>query len=177
MIIETLRMVEAALLDVDDGLAVQIAALALDTPNAGGAPDARPTMPAIVTAVDGDRVVREVDDTFPRVQIDLATAATGAGEIFSGVRDHELDIVVAVMDRKDSLSANQRDVAYLLRAIVRALAHGLFASGKRATTATRNGYVISRTSRLRYGLASQDIKGAVMTGAVQFTLTVRDTQP
>jgi hypothetical protein len=121
--------------------------------------------------------VREADETFPILTIDLATPATAPGEIWSGVRDNDLDVIIAILEQSGSPAENATNTDYLLRATVKAIAHGLLANDKRATTGSRNGYVVSKATRLKYGPTRQDHHGGVIVGAVNFTLTVRDLTP
>jgi hypothetical protein len=169
-------MVEAVLNDVTFGVNAQIAALVMDSPN-GGSPDTRPSNVTVRNAVDADPTVRESETTFPIVVIDVPQPATSPGQIWSGVRDGEIDLVIAYVAESGDVAKNRRNTDYTLRAIGRSIAHGLLASGKRDTAGSRNGYAISKSSKLKHGFTHQPDYGGVMTGAVQFSLTVRDLTP
>lgn len=178
MITETLRMVEAVLIDVTLGVNAQIDALALDHPNGSVTPDTRPTHVTVRNAADHDPAIREAEETqFPLVVVDVMNPGIGAGQPFSGVRDEEIDLIIAYVVQSGDVAGNERAADYSLRAIVRSVTRGLLASGKRDTAGMRNGYVISKAAKLKYGPTKQPHSSGVMTGAVQFTVTVRDTQP
>lgn len=176
MIIETCRMIEAVLKDVTLGVNAQIAALVMDAPN-GGSADTRPANVTVRNAVDNDVTVREVDTTFPLVVVDVSKPGVAPGQIWSGVRDSEIDLIIAYVTESGDVAKNARNTDYTLRAIVRSIARGLLAANKRDTAGTRNGFVISKASKLRYGPTQQPDYGGVMTGAVEFSITVRDIQP
>lgn len=169
-------MVEAVLKDVTLGVNAQIAALPLDSANGGGQ-DARPANVTVRNAFDADPAVREVETTFPVVVIDVPQPGVAPGQIWSGVRDSEVDLIIAYVVESGDVAKNRRNTDYSLRAIVRSIARGLLASGKRDTAGTRNGYAISKSSKMKYGSTHQPDYGGVMTGAVQFTLTIRDLAP
>jgi hypothetical protein len=173
MIIETLRMVAAVLSDNALGVNAQLLALPLD----GG--DVRPIpVASIKNAVDHDITIQEGEEpTFPIVVIDIAEPITAPTQIMSGVRSCTVPLLIAYLKQNSSESQNNRDADYTLRAIVKSLSAGLFASGKRDTAGRRNSYVISKASDLRYGPTQQPMYGALMVGAVQSTLTVRDLAP
>jgi hypothetical protein len=178
MIIEGSRMIEVALKDGTLGVNAQIDALLLDTAVGAGSPDARPSHVAeIRNAVDSDPTVKETETTFPLVIINVMQPAVAPGQIWSGIRDSEIDFIIAYIRESGDVSKNLRDTDYTLRASDRAIAHGLLASGKRDTVGTRNGFAISKSSKLRYGPTHQPDYGGVMTGAVQFTMTMRDLAP
>lgn len=177
MIIEGCRIIETVLLDGTLGLNAQIAALVMDTPVGGGTPDTRPANPTILNAVDDDPTVREEEITFPAVVIDIGKPGAAPGQIWSGIRDSELDILIAYVEQSGDVTANKRASDYTMRAIVRCLARGLFAAGKRDTAGTRNGYAISKSSKMKYGPTHQPAYGGVMTGGVEFTITMRDLLP
>lgn len=176
MIIEVLRMVEAVLNDATLGVNAQIASLVMDSPN-GGVADARPSNVTVRNAADLDPTVREVDTTFPVVVVDVSKPGVAPGQIWSGVRDSEIDLLIAYVCESGDVAKNLRNTDYTMRAIVRSVAKGLLAAGTRDTAGSRNGFVISKSSKLRYGPTQQPEYGGVMTGAVEFSLTVRDNQP
>jgi hypothetical protein len=176
MIVECCRMIEAVLNDGVVGVNAQIAALPMDSPN-GGSADTRPSNVTVRNAADADPTIREVDATFPIVVIDVSKPGVAPGQIWSGVRDSEIDLIIAYVVESGDVAKNFRNTDYTLRAIVRSIARGLLAPTKRDTAGSRNGFVISKSSRLRYGPTQQPEYGGVMTGAVEFSLTVRDNQP
>jgi hypothetical protein len=177
MRVETCRIVEAVCVDGVLGINAQIDALTLDTPIGSGVPDTRPAHVTIINAIDDDATVREADTTFPVVVIDAVKVTTAAGQAFSGIRDYKVDILIGVVAQSGDVTLNERTVDYILRAIIRTIARGLLASGKRDTAGTRNGFAVSKSSELTYGPAKQHEYGGVMLGAVEFSLTVRDLQP
>jgi hypothetical protein len=177
VIVETLRMVEAVLSDATVGVNAQLLSLTTDTPNGASSPDLKPKNPVLRNAVDEDPTVRETDDTFPVVVIDVAKPGSAKGQVWSGVRDFEVDVIIASVQQASHVFRNERDTDYLLRAIVRSIARGLLAAGKRDTAGSRNGFKIFKSSTLKYGPTNQPQYGGVMTGAVEFTLTVRDLAP
>ncbi len=178
MIIEGSRMIEVALKDGALGANAQIDALVLDTAVGAGSADARPAhIAAIRNAVDTDPTVKEADATFPLVVINVMQPAIAPGQIWSGIRDSEVDFIIALVLESGDVAQNLRNTDYTLRALVRAIARGLLAPGKRDTVGTRNGFAISKSSKLRYGPTHQPDYGGVMTGAVQFTMTMRDLAP
>lgn len=177
MIIETLRMIEAVLNDGTLGVNAQLDALPLDTPNGGSSPDSRPSHVTVRNAVDSDPTVREVDTSFPVIVVDSAKPGSAKGQVWSGIRDFDVDVIIAYVTESEHVFKNERDTDYSLRAIVRSIARGLLAVGKRDTAGSRNGYKIFKSSELKYGPTNQPQYGGVMTGAVEFTLTVRDLQP
>jgi hypothetical protein len=177
VIIEGSRMIEVALKDGTLGANAQIDALVMDTPVGGGSPDSRPAHVAIRNAVDTDPTVREVDTVFPLVVIDVMQPGAAPGQIWSGIRDTEIDFVIAYLVESGDVAKNVRSTDYTLRALVRSIARGLLAPGKRDTVGTRNGFAISKSSKLKYGPSNQPAYGGVMTGAVQFTMTMRDLAP
>ncbi|MFL5481139.1 MAG: hypothetical protein ACJ8AK_03035 [Gemmatimonadaceae bacterium] len=177
MIIETLRMVEAVLNDATLGANAQIDLLAMDTPNGGSSPDDRPGHVTVRNAVDTDPTVREVDTSFPLVVVDVAKPGSAQGQVWSGIRDFDVDVIIAYVTESGHVFRNERDTDYSLRAIVRSIARGLLAAGKRDTAGSRNGFKIFKSSTLKYGPTNQPQSSGVMTGAVEFTLTVRDLAP
>lgn len=177
MIAETLRMVHTALADPTYGVSAQLAGLPLDTPVGGATPDSRPALPPIRNAADNDLGVREVDDTFPLILVDIANPATAPGEIWAGVRDHEIDVMIAILAAEGDPAANVRATDYILRATVKAIGRALLANDRRDINGVRNGYVIRHSSKLRYGPAKESIHGGMIVGAVNFTLTVRELNP
>lgn len=170
-------MIEVALKDGSLGANAQIDALVMDTAVGAGSPDTRPAHVAIRNAVDTDPTVKEAETTFPLVVINVMQPAIAPGQIWSGIRDSEVDFIIAYVNESGDVAKNLRNTDYSLRAIARAIAHGLLASGKRDTVGTRNGFAISKSSKLRYGPTHQPDYGGVMTGAVQFTMTMRDLAP
>lgn len=179
MHIETLRMIEAVLTDGTLGVNAQIDALTLDTPNGGTAPDTRPAHVTVKTQADSDPAVREQDDaeSFPLVMVYIPQPINGQGQVWSGIRDAQVDVIVCYVTDGGTVPGREVATDYSLRAIVRSISAGLFAADKRDTAGTRNGYVISKASRLQWGPSESSMRGGVMRGAVQFTLTVRDTNP
>lgn len=179
MITETLRIVEAVLLDDIVGVNAQIDALVLDTPNGGTTPDPRPAHVTIRNEMDLDTTVRERDEVqFPLVLVELGMQTpSGAGQIWSGKRDYDLDIRLAYLIKSGDIVKNRRNTDYTLRAMVKSIAHGLLAAGTRDTAGRRNGYGVVKSDHLRYAHENQSNAGALMAGAVEFTLTMRDTNP
>lgn len=171
-------MVEAVLKDATLGVNAQIAALTMDTPNGSVTADTRPSNVTVRNAVDIDPAVHAADETqFPLVIVNVMNPGMGAGQPFSGVRDEEMEIIIAYVVQSGDVAGNERATDYTLRAIVRSITRGLLASGKRDVAGTRNGYVISKASKLKYGPTKQPEMGGIMTGAASFTVTVRDLQP
>jgi hypothetical protein len=179
MIVETLRMIEAVLLDPVLGVNAQIDVLALDTPNGVSQTiDKRPVHVTVRCASDDDSAVRQAEETqFPLLIVTTPGPATAQVETWSGIRDSTVDVLLAFVEQGSAPAGNIRAADYTLRAAVRSLQAGLFAPGKRDTAGTRNGYTIAKGSRLRYGPNRQPMQNDMMTAAANFTITVRDVQP
>lgn len=178
MIVETLRMVEAALLDATSGVNAQLAVLPLDTPNGSAVPDPRPAPVTVRNAADHDTAVREAEETaFPLLLVDLLQPATAWGQVWSGVRDAKLELIVAYLVDAGDVAGKTRATDYTLRAAAKAIHAGLLAAGKRDTVGTRNGFVLSVAHEMDYGPTHEAHAGGVMTGAVKLHCTVRDTTP
>lgn len=168
-------MIRDALNDVSSGVNVKIAALSLD------GTDTRPGNVTVWCQADRNVFVRERDlanGSIIVIEIAEPSHTTLTGMVIpGGRRDWEIPVRVGYVTRNPDDSVNARNTWYVLRAALQSITDGLLSPAQLHVRGDRNGIAIKTCSQIVMGETKEEAWGAVMTGALLFTLIVTDKNP
>lgn len=168
--IELTRMVVAVARDAQSGINAQLASLPRD-----GA-DTTPASVTIRSAVDDVLPLRD-GDALPAVIVQCGEVVTRLGQLFSGVRDADVDVWFLILTADPQSAAARREAAYVAEAIVRSMQRGLLASAVRTTAGVRNGVHVMVGQSFTYSPITRPTDSGPSSAAVQMRCSVRRVNP
>lgn len=171
-------MTAKAMGDVTLGVNAQLASLTLDS-TVLGVVDVRPVnIVSIKNMADQNIEIREADNEaqYPVIVVLTRTDATGAGQVWSGIQDSEIDVECVLVDRGGIAALNFLAVDYYLRSMKKAAHQYLLAAGKDANR-VRNGIAIKSAKKVAIGHAQGPLMGGQVAGILKLTFETRDLTP
>lgn len=173
MILETVRVVSAALENLTYGVNAQLASLDIDSGD---------TVPTNIVTIGNETedflvAMGRVVTPFPSLSVALDGDADLDGEVLTTIRDAEIPIAIRMGLSNDQAQNGLRDTYYYLRAVIKTLRD--LSSNSNIADRTRNNICVAEILELTHRPLFREIEdtNGIVTGQLIVTYKVRDVNP